>query len=77
MTLGPAPQGVGFSLIKLVSSTTASNSKLPPGTKAPTSGQYRNNSTHTEVTVVKGEPLPPTRKSGQTYSIADQTKHKR
>lgn len=54
-----------------------SNSKLPPGTKAPTSGQYRNNSTRSEVTVVRGEPLPPTPKSGQTYTIVDKTKHKR
>lgn len=53
-----------------------SNSKLPPGTKAPASGQYRNNTTRTEVTVVRGEPLPPTPKSGQTYTIADKTKHK-
>jgi hypothetical protein len=26
---------------------------------------------------VRGEPLPPTPKSGQTYTIADKTKHKR
>ncbi|MBT9596110.1 MAG: hypothetical protein IV094_09020 [Vitreoscilla sp.] len=76
MTFGPAPRGVGFSLIKLASSTMPSNSKLPPGTKAPASGQYRNNTTRTEVTVVRGEPLPPTPKSGQTYTIADKTKHK-
>lgn len=55
----------------------ATNSKLPPGTKAPASGQYRNNVTRTEVTVVRGEPLPPTPKPGQTYTIADKTKHKR
>ena len=55
----------------------ASAGKLTPGTKAPISGQYRNNATRNEVTVVRGEPLPPTPKSGQTYTIADKTKHKR
>jgi len=55
----------------------ASSNKLTPGTKAPVSAQYRNNTTRTEVTVVRGKPLPPTPKSGQTYTIADKTKHKR
>lgn len=48
-----------------------------PGTKAPTSGQYRNTTTRTEVTVTRGEPLPPTRASGQRYVLADPTKHKK
>lgn len=77
MTFRPAPQGAGIPLIELVSPKMSSNSKLPPGTKAPVSGQYRNNTTRTEVTVVRGEPLPPTPRSGQTYTIADKTKHKR
>jgi hypothetical protein len=56
-------------------------SKLKPGDKAPASGQYevigsRGGGTGKEVTVVKGEPLPPTDKPGQTYSIADRTKNK-
>lgn len=55
----------------------ASKAKLSPGTKAPESGQYRNNTTRTEVTVVRREPLPPTPKSGQTYTLVDKTKHKR
>lgn len=50
---------------------------LVGGAKAPASGQYRNNTTRTEVTVVKGEPLPPTRSAGQTYTLADKTKHKK
>lgn len=50
---------------------------LPPGTPAPKSGQYENVKTHTEVTVVKGEPLPPTPKAGQGYILTDPTKHKR
>jgi hypothetical protein len=48
-----------------------------PGQKAPTSGQYKNPGTGTEVTVVKGEPMPPTPKSGQGYVLVDKTKHKK
>lgn len=47
-----------------------------PGEKAPGSGQYRNTRTGYEVTVVRGEPLPPTPRSGQTYVYVDRTKHK-
>lgn len=55
---------------------------LKPGQKAPVSGQYsvhgpRGGSQNREVTVVKGEPMPPTQKSGMKYSLADATKHKR
>ncbi len=50
---------------------------LPPGTKADASGQYKNTTTKTEVTVTKGEPLPPTPKSGQGYVLVDKTKHKK
>lgn len=49
---------------------------LPPGTVADKSGQYKNTSTKQEVTVVKGEPLPPTPKPGQKYDLVDATKHK-
>ena len=49
---------------------------LKPGEKAPDSGQYRNIRTGNEVTVVRGEPLPPTPKPGQYYVLADRTKHK-
>jgi len=55
----------------------AGKNQFKPGQKAPTSGQYKNSRTGTEVTVVKGEPLPPTPKPGQSYSLADKTKHKR
>ena len=48
-----------------------------PGEKAPKSGQYKNNSTGFEVTVVRDEPLPPTPKSGQSYTLVDPTKHKK
>ena len=50
---------------------------MKPGTPAPKSGQYGNVKTGHEVTVVKGEPLPPTPKPGQGYVLNDPTKHKR
>lgn len=44
--------------------------KLKPGNKAPASGQYevigsRGEKINHEVTVVKGEPLPPTQRQGK------------
>lgn len=53
------------------------NPPLRPGTPAPFSGQARNNTTKTEVTVVRNEPMPPTPKAGQTYTMVDRTKHKK
>ena len=50
---------------------------LKPGTPAPTSGQYANPKTGTEVTGVKGKPLPPTPQPGQGYKLVDPTKHKK
>jgi hypothetical protein len=47
-----------------------------PGQIAPKSGQYKNTSTKTEVTVTKGEPLPPTPKKNQDYVLIDKTRHK-
>jgi hypothetical protein len=52
-----------------------------PGQKVEISGQYeiigpKGGITGKEVTVVKGEPFPPTPKPGQTYVIVDKTKHK-
>lgn len=55
----------------------ASKSSLKPGTPAPRSGQYRNQSTGNEVTAVRHEPLPPTPAPGQRYKLVDPTKHKR
>lgn len=49
---------------------------LKPGQKAPASGQYKNTTTKTEVTVTKGEPLPPTPGPNQKYKLVDKTKHK-
>ncbi len=50
---------------------------LKPGMQVPFSGQARNNSTRTEVTVVRGERMPPTPKPGQSYTMVDRTKHKK
>ncbi|UOM37043.1 hypothetical protein [Acuticoccus sp. I52.16.1] len=57
-----------------------SGKNLRPGQKAPRSGQYeikgvRGGSTGKERTVVKGEPLPPTPQSGQSYKLVDPTKN--
>lgn len=54
--------------------------KLKPGDTAPASAQYeivgsRGARTGQERTVVRGEPLPPTPKAGQTYRIADRSKN--
>jgi hypothetical protein len=51
-----------------------------PGEIAQTSGQYeiigsRGGRTGKEVTVVRGEPLPPTPKQGQTFVLVDKTVH--
>ena len=51
-----------------------------PGQKAPESGQYgivgpKGGKTGTEVTVTKGETLPPTPKPGQGFVLVDKTKH--
>ncbi len=61
-----------------------SKAKAPPykpGQKAPISGQYgvvgpKGGKTGTEVTVTKGETLPPTSKPGQGFVLVDKTKHK-
>jgi hypothetical protein len=56
--------------------------KFKPGQIAPKSGQYerlgtRGGRTGDERTVTKGEPLPPTRKSGEKYVLVDKTKHRK
>lgn len=55
--------------------------RLKPGQTAPQSGQYemvgpRGGETGIERTVVRGEPLPPTRKPGQGYVLVDPTRHR-
>ena len=55
-------------------------SGLRPGQTAPRSGQYQQigprGGKGPEVTVVKGEPLPPTPSKHMTYKLVDATKHK-
>ncbi|RAI37107.1 hypothetical protein CH340_00955 [Rhodoplanes serenus] len=53
---------------------------LKPGQPAPRSGQYeivgpRGGSTGVERTVVRNEPLPPTRKPGEGYRMTDPSKN--
>lgn len=52
---------------------------LKPGQTAPRSGQYgifgpRGGDTGAERTVTRGEPLPPTPKSGMSFRLVDPTK---
>ena len=54
--------------------------RFKPGEKSSRSGQYeimgpRGAGTGVERTVTKGEPFPPSPKSGQRYRLADATKH--
>lgn len=53
---------------------------MKPGQHAPKSGQYQQigprGGKGIEVTVVKGEPLPPTPAKGSTYNLVDPTKNK-
>lgn len=55
-------------------------SKLPPGTPAPRSGQYREEGPRggegREVTVPRDHVLPPTTKRGSTYTLVDPTDNK-
>jgi hypothetical protein len=53
---------------------------LKPGQTAPASGQYpiigpRGGDTGKERTIIKGEPMPPTPKTGQTYGKPDLTRN--
>lgn len=54
--------------------------QIKPGQTAPKSGQYQQigprGGKGNEVTVVKGEPLPPTPAKGTTYKLVDATKNK-
>ena len=56
--------------------------KKKPGQIAEYSGQYaligrRGARKGVEVTVVKGEPMPPTPNPGMSYKLVDKTKHRR
>lgn len=58
----------------------SSKTALRPGEIASRSGQYREigpgGAKGREVTVVKGEPLPPTTEPNCTYVLVDATKNK-
>lgn len=58
----------------------AKTKALKPGQCAPRSGQYQKigprGGKGDEVTVVKGEPLPPTQTKGTTFKLVDPTKNK-
>jgi hypothetical protein len=53
---------------------------LTPGTKVPVSGIYQEigprGGKGTQVTSVKGEPLPPSATKGGTYNLVTPAKHK-
>jgi hypothetical protein len=74
--LGNAYMPLKREVVKLKWEADMAKKVYTPGQKAPASGQYKNPGTGKEVTVVKGEPLPPTPKSGQGYVLVDKTKHK-
>jgi hypothetical protein len=55
--------------------------KLKPGAKAPASGQYevigpRGGNTGKEITMTKGEVIPPVGPPGSTVRITDRTHNK-
>ncbi len=58
----------------------ANHKELKPGQTAPKSGQYEQvgprGGKGKEVTVTKGEPMPPTPSKGTTYKLVDPTKNK-
>lgn len=60
--------------------TMSKNSGFKPGQTAPKSGQYQQigpkGGKGNEVTVVKGETLPPTTQKGSTFTLVDPTKNK-
>ncbi|GAA2912193.1 hypothetical protein JOD62_001953 [Microbacterium keratanolyticum] len=60
--------------------STNSNNQLRSGQIAKQSGQYgvvgpRGGATGREVTVTKGEPMPPTPKPNMGFKLVDATKH--
>jgi len=60
--------------------TSNKTSGLKPGQPAPASGQYIKRGSRggkgDEVTVVRGEPMPPHDQKGGTYDLVDRTRNK-
>jgi hypothetical protein len=50
--------------------------KTKTGGVAPQSGQYRPSGTKVEITLTKGERVPPHGGKAQTFVLVDKTKHK-
>jgi hypothetical protein len=46
------------------------------GEKAPVSGQYRPKGTNEEITLSKGDRVPPYDKQAKKFVLVDKTKHK-
>lgn len=47
------------------------------GAKAPRSGQYRPSGERTEITLSKGDRVPPYDGEAKRFTLVDKTKHKR
>jgi len=47
------------------------------GEKAPVSGQYQPAGTKQEITLSKGDHVPPYHQRAKTFVLVDRTKHKR
>lgn len=51
--------------------------KTSTGKPAPASGQYRPSGTKREITLSKGDRVPPYGGEAKTFTLVDKTKHKR
>jgi hypothetical protein len=51
--------------------------KVKTGGIAPKSGQYRGSGMKTEITLTKGERVPPQGGKARTFTLVDKTRHKR
>lgn len=51
--------------------------KTKTGGTAPKSGQYRPSGTKQEITLTKGERVPPYGGKAKTFVLVDKTKHKK
>ncbi len=47
------------------------------GQKAPASGQYKPAGSKTEVTLIKGKTVPPTKNGATSCVLVDKTKHRK
>ena len=53
------------------------STKIKTGQTVPVSGQYKPDGSNTEVTFVQGKRVPPTSSGATTFTLVDQTKHKK